>query len=267
MSVLNQLRERVFACWRTHCPLCELTSHAGLLCAGCEEDCYASRQRRLLCVRCANDRSDSWGHCSELDPETPRLPLFNASRLSSNWCDNGCDNWCDHCRDQPPPQAYACAALDYGFPAQLLIVDFKLRGQLSLARPLAHLMLKSAQAVIQAQRPEAWVAVPASAQRLQQLGFSPPQQLAWHMSRLSGIALRTSWLTRIRDTAPQKSRSRAERQTALAHSLLASPSVRGRWVGVVDDVMTTGSTFAEASRALLAAGARGVTAVAAMRTS
>lgn len=254
MNIFDRLRERVFAKWTTRCPLCELTSHAGWLCAGCEQDCYASRQRRQICMRCAKDQSKTIPDCSEIPAKALLLTLSNSSSL------------CAQCRHQPPPQTYACVALDYAFPAQLLMIDLKQRGQLTLARPLAHMMLKSAQMAMLAQPPDAWVAVPASAQRLRRFGFSPPQQLAWHMSQLSGIALRTDWLGRVRDTTPQKNRSRAERQTALAHSLLASPCVQGRWIGVVDDVMTTGSTLAEAARALLAAHARGVTIVAAMRT-
>jgi len=156
--------------------------------------------------------------------------------------------------------------MDYAFPAQGLMADFKERGRLALARPMAHLMLKAAHGPIQINRPDAWVPVPASAARLRSLGFSPPQQLAWHMGRLSGIATRVHWLSRLRETGTQKWRTRAERLTALDKSMVASPAVAGRWVGVVDDVMTTGSTVTEAARALMAAGARGVTVVAAMRT-
>lgn len=156
--------------------------------------------------------------------------------------------------------------MDYGFPAGWLMTDFKTRARLSLARPMAHLMLKAVERPMQIKRPCAWIPVPASTQRLQSLGFSPPQQLAWHMSRLSGIGTELHWLSRTRDVSPQKQRSRGERQNALIGSMQASPAVAGRWVGVVDDVMTTGSTVSEAARALMAAGALGVTVVAAMRT-
>ncbi len=233
ITAFARWRERLFATWATRCPLCEMASQGGLLCAGCEADWYAPRQRRCLCVRCAGEQTPAMG--------------------------------CLACRRLPPPHAYACAALDYGFPARLLMMDFKQGGRLALARPLAHLMLKTSQAALLAQRPDVWVPVPARAQRLQRHGYSPPQQLAWHMGRASGIAVRTAWLSWLRPTPLQKTLSRVERQVALAHALQASPAVNGRWIGVVDDVMTTGSTLSEAARALLAAGARGVTVIAAMR--
>ena len=275
MTILIRWRERLFAAWATRCPLCEMTSRGGLLCAGCEDDWYAQRQRRWLCARCAAEQTpakpQSQIHsqtqpqtqpqtdCSEISARPPAPPSLLLSPLAH------LARLCHQCRYQPPPQSYACAALDYGFPARLLMVDFKQRGQLPIARPLAHLMLKSAQAAIGAQRPDVWVPVPASVQRLRRHGFSPPQQLAWHMSRFSGIAVRSQWLTWVRTTPQQKTLSRAERQTALALAMQASPAVAGQWIGVVDDVMTTGSTLSEAARALLAAGARGVTVIAAMR--
>lgn len=239
MSFFHRVRESLFATWQTRCPLCSLQARAGFLCEGCERDCYGVRQARALCSRCANDRVPSTSHCSEI---------------------------CLDCQQQPPPQLFAVCAMDYAFPAGGLMSDFKEGARLSLARPMAHLMLKAAQRSMQIKRPDAWIPVPASTHRLQTLGFSPPQQLAWHMGRFSGIAVQLHWLSRTRDTGSQKQRTRVQRQSALTNTLVASAGVAGRWVAVIDDVMTTGSTAAEASRALLAAGALGVTVVAAMRT-
>jgi len=248
MSILHRVRESLFATWHTRCPLCSLGARAGFFCEGCERDCYAQRQARALCIRCANDHS----------------PALHTQALQTNSLH--CSEICLGCQQHPPAQAYAVCAMDYGFPAGWLMTDFKERARLSLARPMAHLMLKAAQRAMQIKRPDAWIPVPASTQRLQTLGFSPPQQLAWHMSRLSGIGSQLHWLSRTRDTGPQKQRTRGARQSVLIGAMVASPTVAGRWVAVVDDVMTTGSTASEAARALLAAGALGVTVVAAMRT-
>lgn len=253
MSIFHQVRESLFATWHTRCPLCSLGARAGLLCAGCERDCYDRRQARALCIRCANDLS--------LESDKP-----NRHTTTRHTNAIYCSEICLSCQQQPPAQAYAVCAMDYGFPAGWLMTDFKVRARLSLARPMAHVMLKAAERSMQIKRPCAWIPVPASTQRLRTLGFSPPQQLAWHMGRLSGIDTELRWLSRTRDISPQKQRTREARQSALIGSMVASPAVAGHWVGVVDDVMTTGSTVSEAARALLAAGAAGVTVVAAMRT-
>ncbi len=253
MSYLHRFRESLFATWHTRCPLCSLGARAGLLCAGCERDCYDRRQARALCIRCANDLAPE---CHDHTRHTPTQHT-NPSH---------CSEICLSCQQHPPAQAYAVCAMDYAFPARWLMADFKARARLSLARPMAHVMLKAAQRPMQIKRPCAWIPVPASSQRLQTIGFSPPQQLAWHMGRLSGIATHLHWLRRTYDVSPQKHRTRGARQSALIGLMVASPVVAGRWVGVVDDVMTTGSTVSEAARALLVAGALGVTVVAAMRT-
>ncbi len=63
-------------------------------------------------------------------------------------------------------------------------------------------------------------------------------------------------LLRTRETTPQQSLSKYQRQTNVAHSMKAEAEiVRSRVCIVVDDVTTTGATLKEAKRALLAAGA------------
>jgi predicted amidophosphoribosyltransferase len=211
MSFFHRVRESLFATWHTRCPLCSLGARAGLLCAGCERDCYDYRQARALCIRCANDL----------------IPALNNPAPQTNALH--CSEICLRCQQQPPAQAYAVCAMDYAFPAGWLMSDFKARARLSLARPMAHVMLKAAQRPMQIKRPCAWIPVPASAQRLQTLGFSPPQQLAWHMGRLSGIATKLHWLSRAGNASPQKHRTRSARQSALIGAMVASPAVAGRW--------------------------------------
>jgi predicted amidophosphoribosyltransferase len=72
-------------------------------------------------------------------------------------------------------------------------------------------------------------------------------------------------VVRVRATAPQFRLDRRDRATNMAEAFCVAPgsaaAVRGRWVVLVDDVVTTGSTLCEAAHALLGAGARAVSAV------
>lgn len=70
-------------------------------------------------------------------------------------------------------------------------------------------------------------------------------------------------LIRIRATPEQQKLSRAQRLKNIKNSMQADPAkVAGRVCVVVDDVATTGATLAEATRALVAAGAARVHTIA-----
>jgi len=73
-------------------------------------------------------------------------------------------------------------------------------------------------------------------------------------------------LMRRRGLTRQAGRDRAERLRLPSHRLSARSELPGSTVLVVDDVVTTGSTFRAAARALTGAGARGVYCAAVSRT-
>ena len=67
------------------------------------------------------------------------------------------------------------------------------------------------------------------------------------------------WFQKIKDTPIQsRSQSREERMGNLVGCFEADPRVLGKYVILIDDVVTTGSTLSEARRTLLEAGARDV---------
>jgi ComF family protein len=67
------------------------------------------------------------------------------------------------------------------------------------------------------------------------------------------------WFQKIRDTSSQnKSQSREERMKNLIGCFEANPLVAGKYIILIDDVITTGSTLSEARKTLLEAGARDV---------
>lgn len=78
----------------------------------------------------------------------------------------------------------------------------------------------------------------------------------------NAFELSPSALVKARATEDQVGKSRRERFRNLEGSFRADPCVRGRNVIVLDDISTTGATFAEAKRALGQAGARKVLCVA-----
>lgn len=67
------------------------------------------------------------------------------------------------------------------------------------------------------------------------------------------------WFRKIKETPKQShSESKIERMKNLENCFEANPNVEGKYVFIVDDVVTTGSTLKEARKTLLDAGARDV---------
>ncbi|HBD24580.1 MAG: hypothetical protein A2566_03475 [Candidatus Zambryskibacteria bacterium RIFOXYD1_FULL_40_13] len=69
------------------------------------------------------------------------------------------------------------------------------------------------------------------------------------------------WLEKVKDTPKQsRSETKQERITNLVGSFGANPGVEGKYIILIDDVVTTGSTLSEARSTLLSSGAREVVA-------
>jgi ComF family protein len=106
--------------------------------------------------------------------------------------------------------------------------------------------------------------VPVHPARRGERGFDQAEELA----RAMGARLRlpvVACLERRRRTTAQHALDRHARAANVGGVFstleVARPSVRGRWVIVVDDIMTTGATLAGCAAALLEAGASAVSAV------
>ena len=113
-----------------------------------------------------------------------------------------------------------------------------------------------------------FIPVPLSKKRLRERGFNQVEWLAEELTTISSeslYSLRTDILERIKETESQTAlkdkRARAENVRGAFH-IRNAQEVRGRNIILLDDVITTGSTMAEAERVLRAAGARHVLVVA-----
>jgi predicted amidophosphoribosyltransferase len=99
------------------------------------------------------------------------------------------------------------------------------------------------------------VAVPSDASSFKKRGFVPAQIIAERVAGRWGLPNSKSALRFVRQVEDQAALKFGQRQSNLADSMMAAASLRGRRVLLVDDVVTTGSTLAEACRAAKSAGA------------
>jgi predicted amidophosphoribosyltransferase len=67
--------------------------------------------------------------------------------------------------------------------------------------------------------------------------------------------MQPSWADRVRDTPPQAGLKRDARRKNMRGAFACKPDVHGLHIGIVDDVMTTGSTLDALAETLKQAGA------------
>jgi len=154
------------------------------------------------------------------------------------------------------------AAFAFGGAVRDAVVRFKYGGRSDLARPLGSLLLGAAG--VAGLSADLVVPVPLHPVRLAERGFNQAALLARVLAPSCGSF--TPSLRRVAVRQRQASLGRAERLANLDGAFVAHPRVRGRSVIVVDDVWTTGATFAACEAALLGAGAAAVTPFALART-
>jgi ComF family protein len=159
---------------------------------------------------------------------------------------------CGQCLKHPPPFSRTEAAFTYQFPLDRLVLALKYGHQLGVVSLLADALCAR---VTEQPLPDLLVPMPLHPNRLRQRGFNQAHEIARHMTRQLGVPLLTNAATRIIDTAPQASLPLKLRRKNLRDAFVCDRRVAGKRVAIVDDVMTSGSTLAALTEALLKAGA------------
>lgn len=168
---------------------------------------------------------------------------------------------CGACLADPPAFDGVRAGGLFGGPLADAIHALKYGHRPALARPLGRWLAGRVALPASA----AVVAVPLARGRRIARGYDQAALLASALARAASAPRLPGVLHRVRETAPQVGRSRAERATNVRGAFAASARAAGRDLVLVDDVVTTGATADAAAGALRAAGARSVVVVALAR--
>lgn len=183
-----------------------------------------------------------------------------------SWCGDPVFGKVDHaytcslCEEHAPAFDRARSAVRYRGPIQNVIQAFKY-GYHSC---LSHDMLGLLQGCVAAHYADAqfdgvcWV--PLSPARERKRGFNQARILASGLARRLGIRLMPPCLLRTRDTTSQTGLSMSQRRLNVKGVFGAAREewIDGKFLLLVDDVMTTGATVHECARTLKKAGAAGV---------
>jgi ComF family protein len=135
----------------------------------------------------------------------------------------------------------------------------KYEGYFALADPLGELMVS---AWPRWEHPfDLVLPIPLHSQRFRERGYNQSELLVNVMQKKLGWHSDEKALKRSRKTRPQLGLTASERRVNVCGAFEADGTcVTGKRILLVDDVCTTGSTLTAAAEALLAAGARSVTA-------
>lgn len=197
--------------------------------------------------------------------------LTGASSQAQPWCDlceatlepidaacprcgmpGDADVPCADCLEAPPPFDGVLAPFLYGAAIADALHRFKYEDRPEFARMLAASLARTPPPDVDV---VSWV--PLHPKRRRERGYDQAFLLARSLARRWRLPCR-ALLARTRATQRQVGRHRDERAHNVAGAFIASADVRGQRVLLVDDVITTGATAAEAARALRAAGAAAV---------
>lgn len=212
------------------CLLCgAVVAEDGALCAACWPD--APFIRGLVCDLCG----------APLPGDDPGHPVH-----------------CDACLATARPWTKGRAALVYRDAGRNLILALKHGDRTDLAAPAAAWMAQAGAALLE--RDLLVAPIPMHRLRLIERRQNHAALLSAALARLKGLDHCPDLLRRTRATPMQKGRTTEARFVNLQDAIILPPRrralVEGRTVLLVDDVMTSGATFAAAAEACHAGGAR-----------
>lgn len=188
------------------------------------------------------------------EPPRPRCPRCHDTAVPEVVACGTCAQW-------PPRLVQARSAAVFRPPVPELIHALKYQGWTVAARWMGDRMRRLIAADSAAPPPGVVVPVPTTPRRLRERGFNPAELLAREVARGLGIPLADA-LTRPRESPRQVGLPPSRRAANVRGVFVPRSGPEGSLpqpnVLLVDDVLTTGATAAEAARVLEGCGARSV---------
>jgi ComF family protein len=154
---------------------------------------------------------------------------------------------CGVCLSYPPSYDATVFAVDYAPPLDHLVLQLKFSARLPLAPWFAELLRDAVLARPDLPLPDLLCPVPLGPARLVERGYNQALEIARPLAAALGVPLHPRLALRQADTRAQSGISPHERAENIrgAFAIDDPDLVEGRHVGIVDDVMTSGSTLEE----------------------
>lgn len=216
------------------------------VCIHCQREINVATDAILLCGPCRQAFEDS----------RPVCPVCGAG-LPEN---SPVDESCLHCRGSRFKFSKVVALGDYSGSLKPAILLAKHSINVALAMHLGRLLAERRHTELHNLEADAVVAVPSFWTRRSKHGHNSAEVLSSEVARRLRLPVAENLLIRTRATRPQTELTPPERRANVrgAFSVRRHPDLPGARLLLVDDVLTTGSTASESSKALLKAGAAAV---------
>lgn len=223
------------------------------------------------CATCDALVASDFGLCATCWRDTPFITglVCDKCGLPLPGEDMGEAVLCDDCLVLARPWAMGRAAMLYRDNARRAVLALKHGDRMDLARAAGPWLLRAAAPLLRSGM--VVVPIPLHWSRLIRRRYNQSALLSAAMASGAGLAHCPDALIRCRRTGSQDGRDRDQRFANMAGAIAVHPR-RGAWIRdrpvlIVDDVMTSGATFAGAAEACLAAGAKEVCILALTRVA
>ena len=179
---------------------------------------------------------------------------------------------CAHCTEHGHgPIDLACARVDYQWPWNHLIQQWKFHQHSAWSAEWARHLVQDPQIVRALKEATVWIPIPLTPERLAERGFNQSWELIKHLHGLHPEA--QLWPEALVRRHTEHLQHHLDRQKRLDHAQKAlnvnpeyARALKGQRVMLVDDVMTTGATLYAAAHLLRQAGVARVYSVVIART-
>lgn len=162
------------------------------------------------------------------------------------------DPLCADCQEMTPPFDIARGGTVYQGFLRRLLLELKYGGQKKLIKPLAALLCQYYFYFYKNKQIDLIIPIPLHNNRYRERGYNQAELLALPLQRKLAKPILRNCLLRWRDTPPLFDIGVKKRRSLIkgAFTLTDTNKCRGKNVLLIDDIFTTGTTAAEASRLL-----------------
>lgn len=158
----------------------------------------------------------------------------------------------------------ACYILGFNRFIKEMIYDFKFNGKSYLYKPLAQIMVDSIGSLNLASDIDLICFIPSHRRKEAIRGYNQSELLAKYISQKLDVNLSKDNLVKYRFTKEQNKLNRSQRMNNLEDSfkIKRPEEITGKNILMIDDIVTTGSTFIECAKVLKENGAKQITVLA-----